>query len=55
MLKLVSEGLPLYMTHFSLYVSSHAASLHGPTKDTVGTSGDRGTLPYWNIHEWELR
>jgi peptide/nickel transport system substrate-binding protein len=55
LIRLLTEGLPFYITHFSLYVSTHSASLHGPAADTVGSSGERGTLPHWNIHEWELR
>ena len=54
LIRLLADGIPFYMTHFSLYVSSHSATLHGPSPETVGTSGERGTLPYWNIHEWQL-
>ena len=45
----------MYVTNFAIGVNSYAASLHGPTNKTVGHGEQRGTLPYWNIHEWELR
>ncbi len=55
MIKVISDLLPMYVTHFALYINSYGASLHGPTDKTVGAAAERGTLPYWNIHEWELR
>jgi peptide/nickel transport system substrate-binding protein len=54
MVKVLTDELPMYVTHFAIVVNSHAASLRGPTDKTTGTSGERGTLPYWNIHEWQL-
>jgi peptide/nickel transport system substrate-binding protein len=55
MIKVLSDELPMFVTNFALYVNSHAASLVGPTEKSVGTAAERQTLPYWNIHEWELR
>jgi peptide/nickel transport system substrate-binding protein len=53
--KVVTENLPMYVTNFAMYVNSASANLVGPTEKSTGTPAERGTLPYWNIHEWYLR
>lgn len=46
--QLLSEELPALMLYHAIQVNTHAAGLRGPTATATG-------LPYWNIHEWELR
>jgi hypothetical protein len=37
-------------------VNTQAAGLSGPDPGTPGFGTlTEGTLPYWNIHEWELK
>jgi len=55
MIKVLTDELPMFVTNFAIGVNSYGATLHGPTNKTVGHGDQRGTLPYWNIHEWELR
>ncbi len=55
MIKVLTDDVPMYVTNFAIGINSYSAALHGPTNKTVGHGEQRGTLPYWNIHEWELR
>lgn len=56
MMKLLSEELPLFGMYVSQQVNTWSAALHGPEPGTAGFGTlAEGTLPYWNIHEWELR
>ena len=48
MMKVVSDELPYIPLYYNLSVQSWRSALKGPTKSTPET------LPYWNIHEWEL-
>jgi ABC-type transport system substrate-binding protein len=56
MMRLLSEELPFLMLYFSVQVQSRATGLQGPE---AGISAQGvlvpESLPYWNIHEWELR
>src|SRR5687767_10440002 len=55
MVKVITDQVPMFITHFAIGVNTHTANLHGPNNKTVGAGEQRGTLPYWNIHEWEIR
>ena len=56
MMRLLSEELPTFMLYFSVQVQSHATTLRGPEAG-ISAAGVLvpESLPYWNIHEWELR
>ncbi|MPZ15400.1 MAG: hypothetical protein GEU73_13410 [Chloroflexi bacterium] len=55
MMKLISEQLPVYTPYFAIQVNTHVSGLRGPDPGTAGFGESApGTLPYWNIHEWEL-
>jgi peptide/nickel transport system substrate-binding protein len=56
MMKVLSEELPLYGMYIGQQVNTQAAGLSGPDPGTPGFGTlTEGTLPYWNIHEWELK
>jgi peptide/nickel transport system substrate-binding protein len=56
MMKLISEQLPVYAMYHAIQVNTQSAALVGPTAETTGFGeSTRGTLLYWNIHEWEVR
>ena len=46
--------MPLFAPN-AIGVNSYSASLRGPSDKTIGNGDHRGTLPYWNIHEWEMQ
>jgi peptide/nickel transport system substrate-binding protein len=48
MMKVLADELPYIPLFYNISVQSWASNLRGPTKNTPET------LPYWNIHEWEL-
>jgi peptide/nickel transport system substrate-binding protein len=48
MMKVLSDELPYIPLFYNMSVQSWVSNLNGPTKNTPET------LPYWNIHEWEL-
>jgi hypothetical protein len=51
----VSEELPVFTMYFAIQVNTNVATLRGPDPGTPGFgTSSPGTLPYWNIHEWEL-
>jgi peptide/nickel transport system substrate-binding protein len=55
MLKLLSEELPAYPMYLALQVNTQVAGLQGPEPGTAGFGTmTPGTLPYWNIQDWEL-
>ncbi len=56
MMRLLSEELPFFMLYFSVQVQSHAMTLRG-AEAGISSAGVLvpESLPYWNIHEWELR
>ncbi len=56
MLRLLSEELPAYPMYLALQVNAQVAGLQGPEPGTAGFGTmTPGTLPYWNIQDWELR
>ncbi len=55
MVSVLMDDMPMYVTNFAIGINSFSAALIGPNNKTVGHGEQRGTLPYWNIHEWELR
>ncbi len=56
MLKLLSEELPAYPMYLAIQVNTQIAGLRGPEPGTAGFGTmTPGTLPYWNIQDWELR
>jgi peptide/nickel transport system substrate-binding protein len=56
MMKILSEELPLYGMYLSQQVNTQSAGLRGPDPGAAGFGTlTEGTLPYWNIHEWEIR
>ncbi len=56
MLKLLGEELPAYPMYLALQVNIQVAGLQGPEPGTSGFGAmTPGTLPYWNIQDWELR
>jgi peptide/nickel transport system substrate-binding protein len=48
MAQVLADQLPYIPLFYNLSVQSWVSNLKGPTKGTPET------LPYWNIHEWEL-
>lgn len=56
MVQLLSEHLPYFMLYFSVQIQSRVRSLQGPEAG-ISAAGVLvpESLPYWNIHEWELR
>ena len=56
MLRLISEEVPIYPMYLGLQVNCQVAALTGPDPGTAGFATlTPGTLPYWNISNWELR
>jgi peptide/nickel transport system substrate-binding protein len=53
--KLVSENLPMLMLYHAIQVNTRVSGLRGPEAGIPGSGTlTPGTLPHWNIHEWEL-
>jgi peptide/nickel transport system substrate-binding protein len=54
MMRIYSENLPTFITHFSLNTWAVGSHLKGPKNETkpIGEF-TLGTLRYFNIHEWE--
>ena len=48
MMKLLSDEVPAIMLYFNTAVVAHTSALSGPSVDTPQS------LPFWNIHLWEL-
>jgi ABC-type transport system substrate-binding protein len=44
----LAEELPYIPLFYNLSVQSWTSRLKGPTDSTPAT------LPYWNVHEWEM-
>jgi peptide/nickel transport system substrate-binding protein len=56
MLKVISEEVPIYPMYLGLQVNTQVAGLTGPDPGSAGFATlTPGTLPYWNIGDWELR
>jgi peptide/nickel transport system substrate-binding protein len=56
MLKIMSNEVPVYPMYLAIQVNTQVAGLTGPVPGTAGFGRlTPGTLPYWNIGEWELR
>jgi peptide/nickel transport system substrate-binding protein len=55
MIRVVTDQLPIFTMYFAIQVNTHVAALRGPDPGTSGVGTlTRGTLRYWNIHDWEL-
>jgi len=53
--RLVSENLPMFMLYHAIQVNTRVSGLRGPEPGIPGSGTlTPGTLPHWNIHEWEL-
>ncbi len=56
MLKIISDEVPVYPMYLGLQVNTQVAGLSGPDPGTAGFATlTPGTLPYWNIGNWQLR
>jgi peptide/nickel transport system substrate-binding protein len=52
---ILADQRPMYVLYWQLYFNTYITALSGPSPKTVGSSQQGATLPYWNVHEWELR
>jgi ABC-type transport system substrate-binding protein len=56
MLKIIADEVPVYPMYLGLQVNTQVAGLTGPDPGTAGfATFTPGTLPYWNIGDWELK